>query len=46
LLTTLKGIQQGKVKDQFGWNYQVTQPPPEFVKQATGGVNGAVDELP
>lgn len=47
LLTTLKGIQQGKVKDQFGWNMTVTQPPSEFVKHATnGGVNGGVDQLP
>ena len=47
LLTTLKGIQQGKVKDQFGWNMKVTEPPKEFVKNAVnGGVNGGVDQLP
>ena len=47
LLSTLKGIQQGKVKDQFGWNFTVTEPPKGFVKAAAnGGVNGAVDELP
>jgi len=47
LLSTLKGIQQGKVKDQFSWNFRVTEPPMGFVKAATnGGVNGAVDELP
>ncbi len=47
LLSTLKGIQQGKVKDQFRWNFKVTEPPKEFVKATTnGGVNGAVDELP
>ncbi|OCT46485.1 putative branched-chain-amino-acid aminotransferase TOXF [Cladophialophora carrionii] len=47
LLGTLKGIQQGKVKDQFGWNFTVTEPPKDFGKAATnGGINGAVDELP
>ncbi|EXJ78964.1 branched-chain amino acid aminotransferase [Capronia epimyces CBS 606.96] len=47
LLTTLKGIQQGKVKDYFGWNMTVTEPPIEFVKASTnGGVNGGVDQLP
>ncbi|KIW17871.1 branched-chain amino acid aminotransferase [Exophiala spinifera] len=47
LLTTLKGIQQGKVKDQFGWNFTVTEPTQEFSKQAAnGGVNGGVDQLP
>ncbi|KAJ9640228.1 hypothetical protein H2204_003453 [Knufia peltigerae] len=48
LLTTLKGIQQGKVEDQFGWNFTVTEPPQEFSKQntANGGVNGGVDQLP
>jgi len=37
LLTTLKGIQQGKVKDQFGWNSIVTAPPPGFAKSVTNG---------
>ncbi|KAJ4504491.1 hypothetical protein HRR83_008428 [Exophiala dermatitidis] len=48
LLTTLKGIQQGKVKDQFGWNFTVTEPPAEFVKAASnGGIDdGAVDQFP
>lgn len=47
LLTTLKGIQQGKVKDQFGWNFKVTEAPAEFLKATlNGGVHGAVDELP
>ncbi|KIW30646.1 branched-chain amino acid aminotransferase [Cladophialophora immunda] len=47
LLSTLKGIQMGKVKDQFGWNMKVTEPPKEFLKAATnGGVHGGVDELP
>ena len=50
LLTTLKGIQQGKIKDTFGWL--------DYVKEAKGfkkkpvtngvdiGVNGNVDKLP
>jgi branched-chain amino acid aminotransferase len=47
LLTTLKGIQMGKVNDQFGWNFKVTEAPKDFLKTATnGGVHGAVDELP
>lgn len=50
LLTTLKGIQQGKVKDQFGWNFEVTAPPKGFGSERNG-VNGeaspnAVDQLP
>ena len=49
LLTTLKGIQQGTVKDQFGWCYTVTKAPAEFGGEGmngTKGINGAVDELP
>jgi branched-chain amino acid aminotransferase len=47
LLSTLKGIQQGKVKDQFGWNMTVTAPPSGFTsEQVNGGVDGAVDSLP
>ncbi|KIX00145.1 branched-chain amino acid aminotransferase [Rhinocladiella mackenziei CBS 650.93] len=47
LLTTLKGIQQGQVKDQFRWNFKVTEPPSEFIKSASNGiVNGAVDQMP
>lgn len=45
LLNTLKGIQQGKVKDQFGWNLEVTAPPRDFGSQ-TKDVNGTIDELP
>lgn len=51
LLTTLKGIQAGKIKDTFGWNSKV-----EFVDikkysteagESTNGVNGSsVDRLP
>ncbi|ETN38455.1 branched-chain amino acid aminotransferase [Cyphellophora europaea CBS 101466] len=48
LLSTLKGMQAGKVKDQFGWCFTVTQAPKGFGQEANGekGVNGAVDELP
>lgn len=45
LLTQLKGIQQGKVKDDFGWVEQVRQyKPSEYVSDRTSdksvGVNG------
>jgi branched-chain amino acid aminotransferase len=50
-LTTLKGIQAGKIKDTFSWNSKV-----EFVDvkkysaevgETTNGVNGSrVDKLP
>ena len=47
LLSTLKGIQQGKVEDHFGWNFTVTEVPQGFTsQQVNGGVNGAVDSLP
>lgn len=50
LLTTLKGIQAGKVEDRFGWNFVVTPPPPAFAK-GDHEVNGeldkrGIDELP
>jgi branched-chain amino acid aminotransferase len=49
LLTTLKGIQQSKIKDTFGWNSLVEEM--DIQKYATGeqtnGVNGAnIDKLP
>lgn len=49
LLTTLKGIQQGKIKDTFGWNSNVEEV--DVKKYAAGehanGVNGkTVDSLP
>lgn len=52
LLTTLKGIQQGRIKDTFGWNYEVTPASPkDFAGEGMNGVNGDVhphkiDELP
>ena len=49
LLTTLKGIQLGKIKDTFGWNSKVEEV--DIKKYATGeqtnGVSGDnVDQLP
>ena len=49
LLTTLKGIQLGKIKDTFGWNSKVEEV--DVKKYATGeqtnGVNGEnLDQLP
>lgn len=49
LLTTLKGIQAGKIKDTFGWNSKVEEV--DVKKYAAGeqtnGVNGkSVDALP
>lgn len=51
ILSTLKGIQQGKVKDTFGWNSNVEEV--DAKKYSSGetnrvnGVNGkAVDGLP
>lgn len=46
LLTTLKGIQQGKVEDKFGWNYKVTAPPAGFVKASVNGGANGIDQLP
>lgn len=56
LLTTLKGIQQGKIRDDFGWCEKVEEPR-EWKKIAAaaseldgrsvdGGVNGNVNKLP
>ena len=49
LLKTLKGLQQGKIKDQFGWNLVIKAPPPGFAGGESPDTNGAVgnvDELP
>lgn len=52
LLAQLKGIQQGKVKDEFGWVEQVrAYKPEEYAHDGTGEVNGAAsgqtpNELP
>ncbi len=50
LLKTLKDIQQGKIKDQFGWVTEIKSPPNFLVAGPvglSGGVHeGDVDELP
>ena len=48
LLTTLKSIQQGKIKDSFGWLDHVKEPKgfPSTNGTSTDGVDGSVDELP
>ncbi|PQE03967.1 branched-chain amino acid aminotransferase protein [Rutstroemia sp. NJR-2017a BVV2] len=48
LLSTLKGIQAGKIKDTFGWNKKVEQLDlKDFVpSETTNGLNGNVDTLP
>ena len=49
LLTTLKGIQAGKIKDTFGWNSKVEAVDVKkyFSGESTNGVNGtSVDTLP
>jgi branched-chain amino acid aminotransferase len=49
LLTTLKGIQAGKIKDTFGWNSKVEEVDIKkySASEATNGVNGeSVDALP
>jgi branched-chain amino acid aminotransferase len=44
LLTTLKGIQAGKIKDTFGWNSKVEEV--DIIKytasEQTNGVNGRI----
>lgn len=50
LLSTLKDLQQGKIKDPFGWTMEIKAPPEEFVA-ASAETNGKihvddVDELP
>lgn len=49
LLTTLKGIQAGKIKDTFGWNSKVEEVDIKnyAAGETTNGVNGkSVDSLP
>ena len=48
LLTTLKGIQQGKIKDTFGWLDYVKEPKDFLKKPVENGVeiNGNIDKLP
>lgn len=45
LLAQLKGIQQGKVKDEFGWVEQVrAYKPEEYVHDGAGEANGTASE--
>ena len=49
LLTTLKDIQQGKIKDEFGWTFKVEAPPQDFGAKGVNGSgvhNNQIDELP
>ena len=48
LLTILKSIQQGKMKDSFGWLDYVEEPKgfPSTNGVSTNGVDGSIDELP
>lgn len=45
LLTTLKGIQIGKIKDSFGWNDVVPEAKGYMTAEATNGkaTNGGVE---
>jgi len=49
-LTTLKGIQQGKIKDEFGWLYEITEPKDgyrtESGEERTNGYGSNVDKMP
>ena len=40
LLSTLKGIQQGKIKDTFGWLENVPEPKGYKSRPAANGANG------
>ncbi|KAI9695687.1 MAG: hypothetical protein M1836_006139 [Candelina mexicana] len=52
LLTTLKGIQQGKIEDRFGWLEEVKEAKGYSTRGSvngthdTDGINGMVDKLP
>ncbi len=45
LLTTLKGIQQGKIEDKNNWLFKVEKPE-QFGKHTTNGGTKTVDQLP
>lgn len=45
LLTTLKGIQQGKIEDKKNWLFKVERPE-QFVKSHTNGGAQTVGQLP
>ncbi|KAF2280878.1 branched-chain amino acid aminotransferase II [Westerdykella ornata] len=46
LLSTLKGIQQGKIEDKFGWLYHVDKPAVGGQEPTNGKKEETVDELP
>ncbi len=48
LLATLKGIQQGKIEDKFGWLEEVKEVKEYNTrgKHDADGINGMVDKLP
>jgi len=46
LLTTLKGIQQGKIEDKFGWLYAVEKPDLWGAKANGAAPDDSVDHLP
>lgn len=47
LLTQLKGLQQGKVKDEFGWVEAVRQyKPEEYAQDGTSASNGVNGQTP
>jgi branched-chain amino acid aminotransferase len=51
LLSTLKGIQQGKIKDAFGWLDTIEKPKDYLHRGQQNGTNGVqadktVDEMP
>lgn len=45
LLSTLKGIQQGKIEDKQGWLFKVERPE-QFGKTASNGEAHSVGQLP
>lgn len=45
LITTLKGIQLGKIEDKQGWLYRVDKPE-QWGSNKTNGAKETVDELP
>jgi branched-chain amino acid aminotransferase len=42
LLSTLKDIQSGKIKDSFGWLYEVSEPK-GYKNSSSEGVNGSAN---
>jgi branched-chain amino acid aminotransferase len=46
LLETLRGLQQGKLEDKFGWLYNVDKPAQWGQNQSNGNKEQTVDALP